>query len=178
MSDSSYENAPATKMLASHCACCGHALVDAKSVELGIGPDCRVKYGVDNPNITDDVRREANRLVYYIAARQTGLDVVAAAEQLRALGLDKLADRVLDRMSAIRIEVMKDPASGREWIHVKTPYTATAAMAFRSIQGRWWDKERKVNIVPGVQRPALWKLLKSHFPKAIGVGPKGAFVVE
>ena len=45
MNDSSYLTAPATKMLATHCAVCARALVDAKSVELGIGPDCRKKYG-------------------------------------------------------------------------------------------------------------------------------------
>lgn len=41
----SYENAPATKMLATHCACCARPLVDAESVELGIGPDCRKRHG-------------------------------------------------------------------------------------------------------------------------------------
>lgn len=34
-----YENAPATKMLATNCVVCGRALVDAVSVEMGIGPD-------------------------------------------------------------------------------------------------------------------------------------------
>ena len=37
----SYENAPATKMLATNCCCCGRPLVDSMSVELGIGPECR-----------------------------------------------------------------------------------------------------------------------------------------
>jgi gamma-glutamylaminecyclotransferase len=40
-----YENAPATRLLATSCACCGRALLDAISVEAGIGPDCREKYG-------------------------------------------------------------------------------------------------------------------------------------
>jgi hypothetical protein len=41
----SYESAPATKLLATHCACCSRPLVDAVSVETGIGPDCRKKHG-------------------------------------------------------------------------------------------------------------------------------------
>lgn len=41
----SYENAPATILLATHCACCGRPLVDAASVETGIGPDCRKRHG-------------------------------------------------------------------------------------------------------------------------------------
>lgn len=35
---SSYETAPATRKLATHCVCCGRPLVDARSVSLGIGP--------------------------------------------------------------------------------------------------------------------------------------------
>ena len=34
-----YTQAPATLMLATNCVCCGRALVDAVSVELGIGPE-------------------------------------------------------------------------------------------------------------------------------------------
>lgn len=41
----SYEQAPATAFVATACACCGRALLDAISVEAGIGPDCRAKYG-------------------------------------------------------------------------------------------------------------------------------------
>jgi hypothetical protein len=41
----SYESAPATKMLATQCACCGRALVDAASIEAGMGPTCRKQHG-------------------------------------------------------------------------------------------------------------------------------------
>lgn len=40
-----YENAPATQLLASYCACCSRPLVDSISVEAGIGPVCREKHG-------------------------------------------------------------------------------------------------------------------------------------
>lgn len=45
MNAGGYESAPATAMLATHCACCGRALLDATSVEAGIGPECRRKHG-------------------------------------------------------------------------------------------------------------------------------------
>jgi hypothetical protein len=41
----SYENAPATQMLATFCACCARPLLDAVSVETGVGPECRKKHG-------------------------------------------------------------------------------------------------------------------------------------
>ena len=37
----SYENAPATMLVATHCCVCNRPLVDADSVEMGIGPTCR-----------------------------------------------------------------------------------------------------------------------------------------
>lgn len=42
---SSYENAPSTTLLATHCALCGRPLRDADSVERGVGPDCAEKHG-------------------------------------------------------------------------------------------------------------------------------------
>lgn len=42
----SIQNAAALSMLATHCAVCRRDLRDPVSVELGIGPDCRKKYGV------------------------------------------------------------------------------------------------------------------------------------
>jgi len=49
-----YENAPATRLLATRCACCGRKLVDALSVQTGIGPECRTRHGYDNaPNPPD-----------------------------------------------------------------------------------------------------------------------------
>lgn len=50
----SYVNAPATKMLATNCACCGRPLVDAHSVETGVGPDCRKMHGYDEPQVEPD----------------------------------------------------------------------------------------------------------------------------
>jgi hypothetical protein len=40
-----YEASPACILLATVCAVCGKALVDSKSVEAGMGPDCRGKHG-------------------------------------------------------------------------------------------------------------------------------------
>ena len=49
-----YEDAPATKMLRVGCACCGRALLDAESVESGMGPVCREKNLVFTPDRDPD----------------------------------------------------------------------------------------------------------------------------
>ena len=56
----SYESAPATRMIATDCACCGRPLLDSDSVELGIGPICRKRHGYFDA-IDPDFRQEANR---------------------------------------------------------------------------------------------------------------------
>ena len=75
----SYENAPATQLIATHCACCGRPLVDAASVERGVGPECARKYGYSEAHKADPDRalrillREVaknprpTREVYYLA---------------------------------------------------------------------------------------------------------------
>lgn len=93
----SYQNAPATKLLATACACCGRPLVDAVSVEMGIGPDCRAKYGVDD--VQDAAARdEANALVHAVAKK--GVEkkfVIEVCRKLEALGFVVLASRIMKR---------------------------------------------------------------------------------
>lgn len=93
----SYENAPATKLLATACACCGRALVDAVSVETGIGPDCREKYGV-HFDTTNEAHVEANALVFQVARKgMTAKDAQPIFDRLAALGFNVLADRIAKR---------------------------------------------------------------------------------
>lgn len=90
-----HENAPATKLLATACACCGRALVDAVSVETGIGPDCREKFGVaaDATN-----RDEANALVHEVAKKGVSKsDCRAICAKLRDIGFEALAARIMKR---------------------------------------------------------------------------------
>ncbi len=92
-----YESAPATLLLATACACCGRALVDAVSVETGIGPECRKKFSVDV--VTDEAARiEANKLVHAVARKGVSKSTCRSiCAQLDALGFTVLAARILKR---------------------------------------------------------------------------------
>src|SRR5207248_1562513 len=92
---SDYAESKACQMLDKKCAVCATPLLDAHSVEVGIGPTCREKYGY-NIEVDAAARSEANRLVNLIAERQEGLDVAKACERLRELGFHTLAARVLE----------------------------------------------------------------------------------
>jgi hypothetical protein len=177
MPNMSYEDAPATAMLATHCAVCGRPLVDAASVEAGIGPDCRRKHGYGE-QIAPEARAEANRLVHGIAVERhartpDAAKIVKAIADVHALGLVALARVLADRLATVKIDGCDD---GR--YEVRTPYSEDAAAAFRTVCGRRWDCERKVNTFPADARGSLWAVLKALYAGSIAVGPRGPFVIE
>lgn len=196
----SYENAPATKMLATHCACCARPLVDAASVEAGVGPDCRKKHGFNDaqgePDFaaanlalqnysafealpdappgedkTVEARRLVNALVHRIALEQRSEDVYAATNAIRALGFSKLADVIARRLAHVVIE-----RQGGELV-VRTLYSPEVVTAFRKVPGRRYDSEVKRNRFPESSARALFAALRECFPGRTVAGPKGVFVL-
>lgn len=165
----SYMNAPACRMLATHCAVCARPLLDARSVELGIGPDCARRYGF-NIDVSEDARAEANHLVYRIALVQDGPEVIEKCERLSVIGFHKLSNRILDRKIPIKITVSQDNR-----IEVKAPYSIDAVNAFRSVQGRVWDRDRKLTTFPMSSKNAVYTALQAGYSGMLAMGPKGVF---
>jgi hypothetical protein len=197
-----YTMAPATTLLATSCACCSKPLLDADSVETGVGPECRRKHGytkaqgiadwagviavlaasdlwsntslvttVQRAQSDNDARKASNALVHYIAAQQTGADVLVAVNCVRLLGYTTLADRMVKRLATVRIEVVSDR------LLLKAPYSDAAVMAFRTIPGRVWDKTTKQTSFPIEQKRSVFEALKACFAGSIGFGPKGLFTL-
>lgn len=182
-----YENAPATKMLATHCAMCARPLVDARSVDLGIGPDCRKKHGF-NEVVDEEARAAANRIVHAVAlARANGAplegdwDALTASTALAGLGFRKLADVLAKRAAVVRVEATRIPVvnsvASTEVLLVFAPYNEAANETWRRIGARW-DKERKCRVLPASRRALLWDALKKHYAGACALGPKGPFRIE
>jgi hypothetical protein len=179
MTQSGYENAPATRMLATECAVCSRPLVDAVSVETGIGPECRRKHGY-TVDVSEEARAEGNVIVHAIAAglHTDAADFVLALARLRVLGFETLADTITRRQGGgIEIATDADPRGG-VLLTVKTPYNASATDAWRRVPGRRWNGERKVNTAPYSSKAAVWDLLRQYHHGAIGLGPTGPFVVR
>ena len=153
---SSYETAPATRMLATQCAVCARPLLDAVSVETGIGPHCRAKYGF-NVEVAPELRAEANRLVYQIACDQASESSLVACERLQALGFAALAKIIRTRLADVVIAVVDDA------MHVK--------MA--------WNPKAKEWTMPPTHaaKSALMQMLRKHLPGRLAVGDKGPFVI-
>lgn len=141
-----YVNAAATKFVSTHCACCGKALVDADSVQAGVGPDCRAMHGRDVPTrpadwhavreilanfgselgapdtlVTDETaavaHRIANVLVHRFAANFRTARWIPDA--LHALGYDKLGARCAKR-ARVKLGAVTAPPQGEVRIESRT----------------------------------------------------------
>jgi hypothetical protein len=170
----SYEFAPATTLLASHCAACGRPLVDAQSVETGMGPECRSKYGVPD-SIDEAARVEANALVYAIAIEQTGANVALMVATLRGLGCEVIADRITKRIAPLYTAVMADDGAG--YFTVKASYDVAMAAGLGVIPGRRWVKETKLNRFPVSAKREVFDALRHAFPGGRCMGARGEFTL-
>lgn len=179
---STYENAPATSMIATQCAVCARPLLDAKSVEIGMGPTCRERHGYDDEvaHLPESQRLLANAIVHDIAARQHDDSVRAAGcATLRVLGFARLAERILFRgksAPAARVLTLRVSSRGTGW-YLSAPYNPAATVALRGIPGRRWDADRKENFIPSSGRAALWAMLREHYAGCTLDCPSGALTI-
>ncbi len=188
---SNYESTPAAKLLASNCACCAKALVDAKSIETGMGPACRQKHGYNKPDVLVDLatvpadvialcptavttRELANHIVYRIAAEQDSEAVPALTNALRTLGFGKLADRIADRIVSVTISEVEGG------FFVETSYSEEHVAAMRKVPGRRFEKrgaKEKGDFVPFTSKRALFNALSEAHRGQKAYGPKGVFTI-
>lgn len=199
-----YLASPAVALLASQCACCARDLVDATSIETGIGPVCREKHGygaAEGPcDMTaalvaigstipadevaswgDDGHRAANALVYRIAVDQRGAAVEAWTRAIGLLGYTTLAERIAVRLYGRR--GAEDRTAHRPTIEVRaidgilavtSPYSAEGVAALRGVPGRRWDGQR--NTFPASSLPALLWALRVGYAGHEAVLPDGEVV--
>ncbi len=167
---SDYENAPATKLLATHCIFCSRPLVDAESVEAGAGPTCRDRNGYGN--MDPAVRKQANKIIHRIAADRYAPDVQTGLAELKFLGLTSIADKIVEALAPVKIE----EKNGQLW--VETPYLEASVVDWRRIPQRIFDRETRRNVVPSERRLEVFALLKKHYPGVQALGPKGMFVIQ
>jgi hypothetical protein len=188
--------------VATHCCVCGLPLVDATSIEFGIGPVCRRKYNYEDayaisadaalavdsflksnefpPEVASKVlnavdsddSRKAANALVYFASAEQGKFAVLAAHALRLLGYAALAGRIEDRLIPIRL-TEKD---GR--VVVKTPFHPGFIALVRQIRTRRWDGDAKLWSVAVEDKPALWDAIRKSYAGSWGIGEKGPFEVK
>lgn len=172
----SYESAPSTQMLATHCCACGRPLRDAQSVEYGIGPICAEKYGflVEMP---EDARAVANKIIHRASCERRLRD--ADRDALISLGFKRLALRLAEVLEgAQRVSVRRE---GESYV-ISTPYHDMALVDWRNLRKRYrgrWDRERKVNVIPATSeaRRQIWGLITLHFAGGVLETDQGESII-
>lgn len=175
-----YEDAPATKMLATNCACCGKELLDAESVTVGLGPECRRKHAVP-PELTEDARLEANKLIHSIAMDQSGSSVDTALKRLSELGCAAIVKRIQNRVYGKRhviVSVYVDPERKGTRFALASPWSDDFVYRVKRIRGRCWDGEKKVNHFPVSEWLAVWELVADCYRGKLLETPKGEHVIN
>lgn len=180
----SYEIAPSTIFLATHCACCGKKLRDSKSVEIGMGPVCRAEHGF-NVEVSEAARDEANKIIHHVALTQKGIEVWNAAQRLRELGFVKLAGIIQERA---RIKAQIKITAHHHLLRLEAPYNANAVAELKKIPGRSYSEreetdekgkvvKKRYNFIPAERRAWLFDILKENYSGLIAEGPKGFFTL-
>lgn len=193
----SYENAPSTIMLATHCAVCARPLRDARSVETGMGPDCRARHGYDDaqdePDAPraqaaleraaaagcgparsfldaglDDARSIANRIVHAVASDPHHPAAPDLVAALAALGYRRLASIVAARrFGAVEVEREGDD------LLIRAPRNERFGDAlWNRARGRW-DRQARARRVRATHRQLVWDLIQEHFAGALIVSQRG-----
>lgn len=178
-------DAPAQRLVATHCACCGRKLKDAASVEAGVGPECRETHGygvrqgtpdwaaygalvagtaheANADNVICDARAVANDLVLRLACAPEAPEASAYVLAVQALGFARLAKRLVRRLGGVVVEAEGEGPAAR--LLVKSPFSRRflAAMGLADVRGTW-DRTREVWVVPADRRARLWAALKNAF---------------
>lgn len=197
-----YTAAPATSLIATACACCSRALLDAPSVERGIGPYCAKKHGYGDaqtapawdiaqaeiaravalaPEVPalaslDDARRSANALVHRIAADPQSVAMPHLLAAVSALGYSRLAAAIAEHLCPVTVRI-ETSADGRILtVRAGELHGDTFdryVSALRAVPGRWFDRAEKVDRVPTKQKVALWGALKAVFaPGTVIIGQR------
>ena len=171
----SYENATATKMMATRCANCGRPLLDADSVNSGLGPECRRKLMV----MVDggENRDEANRLIYAVAMDQNNTNITRdSINALVDLGYINVAMALGKRFAGVCIW------THGEYLYIKTGFNPEYNAAIKRIRGRFNPEAIKEAGIPAKcwsvhksQKGNLWNILCDVMSGTIGIGPKGMF---
>lgn len=188
----SYEEAPATALVATHCCVCGRPLLEAESLASGIGPICAEKTGYGRQGLPPEVRERVNKLVYQLAALGRSMQAVPLLTELRELGFGRIADRIELRLAdvlnvEVRLELRPDGL-----LQLEIPFVAERA-AFdalvadlREVPGRRVetvpgssDGIRRVTTIPNKTASilALYRVLSRHLAGRLAKSPKGVFVI-
>lgn len=198
-----YTKSPVYEMVPTHCSCCNRPLVDATSVEYGVGPVCRKKYSYEDAiPVTPEIREAMVNVLSRFHDLAFGGRVMAAVDANDSRKAANLLNRLLavslkhdvsdvdvivaiealetlgytdlaNRVSSVIATVSVEEKAGK--ILVKVPFER--AFVDTKVAGRHYNKPTDTWIVPAKSKKDLWVALQKAYSGKVGTGPKGMFVI-
>lgn len=188
-----YTAAPAVRLVATHCACCHRPLLDAESVERGVGPDCARRYGADESQREPrweraaealalagidatslrgwrvDARDVANALIYRAAVMQSAPTAVFVAVALASVGYVRCASKIGRAVATVWAVVEEEREGDVTRVVVRTSRLDDAtwrawASAYRRA-GAERDAARRVVVAPASARLDVWHAMVNTLPR-------------
>jgi hypothetical protein len=99
-----------------------------------------------------------------IAVEQTGHRTTARTIALSALGYEKLAANIADRLGAVRVKEEGD------LLVVEAPKSEAFIAEMRRVPGARRISERRARLVPVASKRSLWGAIRTAFPGALVIG--------
>lgn len=162
-----YEEAPLTQKMDTFCLCCSKPLVDAASLELGIGPICRKKlYNVVELN--DESRKEINALLHKMSLDPSNEMVAKNIGRIEALGFTQLAKNIKKKFKLIEIGLI----DGK--FIIRSPYNQVLVLSARQNKGFFDPSDKSWRFAT---KQNAWNVLKAAYPKYWALGPAGPFQI-
>lgn len=141
----SYENAPATRMLATHCASCGRPLVDSVSVNTGMGPDCRKRHGYGQAEHEPDWAAVIVSLSRHPELQEEASEAQAADSSTRLMRSDQAELR--ERAQAFANKLVHRIACDQQGPHVVRMTEALHALGFSQLAERIGERLAPIKVV-------------------------------
>lgn len=195
-----YENSPALQLVATRCALCGRPLLDAESVECGMGPTCRARHGAGDQLRSPNLREAtalADRLPDALRDRAQQLSMAGNSRGLANWAVSRVAvlhgsanaDEAVDclvlivaaagfvRLAGVLADrhsrqVVRVTVEGAELV-VDAPYNEAFVASSRRVRGRRFDAKAKTFRFSSDQRVQLWAALSSFGRGTMVVGEQG-----
>jgi hypothetical protein len=150
---------------ATNCLICGLPLCDAVSVQVGVGPTCRKRIGLDKKGPNRDAVNALTAAAALYADEGKVQEVLDIVVKIEALGYDKVAAGVYKRFIDIRIE----PQADGSWL-VKTPFSHDWNAINWDLRLGRWDAARKGRVVNPNRAADLKFALGKVFAGRFGLG--------
>lgn len=190
----SYLNSPSIEIVATKCFLCNRPLLDANSVESGIGPICKKKIGYFDENSQDDYKYEnigiseidnavleklsindcrgaVNSLINFCSRCIKDKElIIKIVKQIDNLGYKELSKKIFYYICDIIIEQDND------LLYISYPKDRRMDWVINKNNGKWDSKLEKY-IINKNNKKRIWGAFKKFFPGSFCIGPKGVFKI-